>query len=52
VNQNYVAVADALGLGREEIAAIVRNGFQASLMSKPDKDSALAEVAAVLAETG
>ena len=52
VNQNYVAVADALGFGREEIAAIVRNGFQASLMSAPDKQRALAEVEAVLAETG
>jgi len=51
VNQNYLAVADALGLGREEIAAIVRNGFRASLMSTPDKDRALAEVAAVLAES-
>jgi adenosine deaminase len=52
VNQNYLAVSDALGLGREEIAAIVRNGFQASLMSAADKDAALAEVEAVLVETG
>ena len=28
VNQNYLAVSDALGLGRDEIAAIVRNGFR------------------------
>ncbi len=28
VNQNYRAVSEALGLGRDEIAAIVRNGFQ------------------------
>ena len=45
VNQNYRAVSDALGLGRDEIAAIVRNGFQASLMTAPEKDKALAEVA-------
>ena len=52
VNQNYHAVSDALGLGRDEIAAIVRNGFQASLMTSPEKDKALAEVDRVLAETG
>ena len=52
VNQNYLAVSDALGLARDEIAAIVRNGFQASLMSAADKAKALAEVEAVLAETG
>src|ERR1700730_16986 len=52
VNQNYLAVSDALGLGREEIGAIARNGLQASLMSVPDKQRALAEVAAVLAEAG
>ena len=51
VSQNYLAVSDALGLGRDEIAAIVRNGFQASLMSAADKAAALAEVERVLAES-
>jgi len=51
VNQNYLAVSDALGLGRDEIATIVRNGIQASLMTMPEKDKALAEVDRVLAET-
>jgi adenosine deaminase len=51
VNQNYRAVSDALRLGRDEIAAIVRNGFHASLMTAPEKDTALAEVDRVLAET-
>jgi adenosine deaminase len=52
VNQNYRSVSGALGLGREEIAAIVRNGIKASLMSLLEKDQALAEVDRVLAETG
>jgi adenine deaminase len=51
VNQNYLAVTDALGLGRDAIATIVRNGFQASLMSATEKAEALAEVERVLAET-
>ena len=33
VNENYRAVSEALTLGRDEIAAIVRNGIQASLMT-------------------
>jgi adenosine deaminase len=51
VNQNYHAVSDALGLGRDEIAAIVRNGISASLMTMPEKATALAEVDRVLTET-
>src|SRR5712691_7163118 len=50
VNQNYLAVSDALALGRAEIAAIVRNGIKASLMTPVDKDKALAEVDLGLAE--
>jgi adenosine deaminase len=51
VNQNYVAVGNALALGRAEIAAIVRNGFNASQLSASAKDKALAEVDRVLAAT-
>jgi adenosine deaminase len=51
VSQNYHAVSDALRLGRDEIAAIVRNGIRASLMTLPEKDKALAETDRVLAET-
>jgi adenine deaminase len=51
VNQNYLAASAALGLGRDEIAAIVCNGINASLMTKPGKEKALAEVDRVLAET-
>ena len=41
VNENYRAVSDALQLGRDEIIAIVRNGIEASLMTRPKKDRAL-----------
>jgi adenosine deaminase len=50
VNDNYRALADALSLGRDEIIAIVRNGFHASLMAAADKAAALAELERVLAE--
>ncbi|HEY1979272.1 MAG TPA: adenosine deaminase, partial [Xanthobacteraceae bacterium] len=49
VNENYRAVSEALTLGRDEIAAIVRNGIRASLMTAPDKDRALADVDRVVA---
>jgi adenine deaminase len=50
VNDNYRAVADALSLGRDEIVAVVRNGFQASLMTAAEKAAALAEVDRVLTQ--
>jgi adenine deaminase len=49
VSQNYLAASDAMGLGRDAIAAIVRNGIVASLMTKAEQDQALAEVDRVLA---
>jgi len=49
VNENYRAVSEALGLKRDEIVAIVRNGIHASLLSASEKDKALAEVDRVLA---
>ena len=51
VNDNYRTVCDALSLGRNEIAAIVRNGFHASLMSEADKQTALTELERALAES-
>jgi adenosine deaminase len=48
VNDNYAAVARALSLTRAEIAGIVRNSIEASLMPPPDKDKAFAEVARIL----
>src|SRR5882672_7481937 len=43
VNQNYCAVANALGLDSSDVAAIVRNGITASLMSLSEKEKAFAE---------
>ena len=51
VNENYRAVSRALELRRDEIAATVRNGIEASLMTTAEKADALAEVERVLAET-
>jgi hypothetical protein len=39
-----------LGLERDEIAAIVRNGIKVSLMTAPEKDKVLSDVDRVLAE--
>ena len=44
VNQNFRAVSEALGLGRDEIVALVRNGIEASLMTAEEKDRVLAEI--------
>jgi hypothetical protein len=40
-----------LGLERQEIAAIVRNGINVSLMTAPEKDKVLADVDRVLARS-
>jgi adenine deaminase len=49
VNQNYLAVSVALGLGRDAIATIVRNGVRASLMTGAEKERTLADIDRVLA---
>jgi adenosine deaminase len=51
VNQNYLAVSQALELRSEDIATIVRNGIAASLMTAPEKELAFADVDRVVAET-
>jgi adenosine deaminase len=51
VNQNYRALSAALGLGRDEIATIVRNGVKASLLTTPAKEKALAEIDHAFAES-
>lgn len=50
INRNYTAVSEALGLGRDEIAALVRNGINASLMPATEKTKALGDVDRVLAD--
>jgi adenine deaminase len=44
VNDNFRAVGQALALTREEIVAIVRNSFEASLIAPAEKQRALAEI--------
>jgi adenosine deaminase len=51
VKENYRASTQALGLGRDEVAAIARNGIKASLMAQSDQATLLAEVDRVLAAT-
>ena len=51
VNDNFRAVGRALALTREEIMAIVRNSFEASLMTPAEKEKALVEIDRVVAET-
>jgi adenine deaminase len=51
VNDNFRAVADALRLTRDEVIAIARNSFQASLMTASAKREALAEIDRVVADT-
>jgi adenosine deaminase len=42
VNDNYRAVQRSLGLRREEIVAVARNGFNAAMMTPDDRRQALA----------
>jgi adenosine deaminase len=49
VNRNYLAASNALALGAGEIATIVRNSIEASLMARPKKETLLAEIDRVLA---
>jgi adenosine deaminase len=51
VQENYRASTQAVGLGRDEVAAIARNAIAASLMPQPEKAKLLAEVDRVLAAT-
>jgi adenine deaminase len=52
VNDNFRAVGRALKLTREEIVAIVRNSFEASLIAPAEKQKALAEITRIAAASG
>jgi adenosine deaminase len=49
VNANFVAVADALDLSRDEIIALARNSFTGSFLDAADKARYLAAIDAFLA---
>ena len=44
VNENYVAVAEALGLSRTELVQLARNSFEASWLDADAKSALIAEV--------
>ena len=49
VNDNYVAVAEALGLGREDLVRLARNSFEAAWLDSPARAARLAELDAAAA---
>lgn len=44
VNQNYVELANAVGLTREQVTRIARNSFEGSFLGEADKARHLAEI--------
>ena len=52
VNENYIAVAEALGLSRVELAQLARNSFEASLLNADSKSVLIAELDAVVHRFG
>jgi adenosine deaminase len=44
VNDNYIRLAEAVGLTREQVTQLARNSFEGSFMSEPEKAVRLAEV--------
>ena len=48
INDNYVAVAEALGLGEGDLVRLARNSFEASLLDEADKARLLDELATVV----
>jgi adenosine deaminase len=44
VNENYLAIQEAMGLGREELAALARHSFEASFLREEEKRKGLREL--------
>ncbi len=51
VNENYVEIQRALGLGRDEIVTLARNSFVGSLLEPAEREARLAEVEAYAASS-
>ena len=49
MNVNFTAAADALGLSRDELVALARNGFLASFVTEAERQPWLDELEAVAA---
>ena len=52
VNENYIAVAQALGLGRAQLAQLALNSFAASLLNEDEKSVFFAELDTVVQRLG
>lgn len=50
LNDNYLAAADALSLGHDEIVTLAKNGFEASFLPEAEKRSWMAAVDAAAAK--
>ena len=51
INENYTEIADAVGLTRNDLAALARNSFEASFLDGDEKSARIAELDAYLAGT-
>jgi len=47
VLENYVAIAEALDLSREDLITLARNSIEATFLSVDEKDALLADLDAV-----
>lgn len=52
MNDNFAAVQKALGLDKDELVILARNGFEGSFLSAPDKAKAMARIDAYVADAG
>ena len=49
LNDNYRALAQAVGLSREDVVRVARNSFEGAFLSEVEKAARLAEIDAYLA---
>ncbi|MNY30118.1 adenosine deaminase [compost metagenome] len=49
MNANYIQLANAVGLTREQVTQLARNSFEGSFLSEADKAARLAEIDAYAA---
>ncbi len=52
INENYLAVHDALGLTQAQLAAVARNSFEAAFLEKSEKQALIGQLNSYLAANG
>ncbi len=52
INENYLAVHDALGLTQAQLAAVARNSFEAAFLEKSEKQALIGRLNSYLAANG